>query len=232
MRQLTGCIAALGMAVLLAATMARAGDAARLELLGFSADGRHFALVQSGIEDGSGRPYAHLDIVPAADGAPPGERISAVLDEGRTVAEARSALTAMAAARLAALGLPHEAAAGPAVGQPLPDASSIGLTLADGRAVDVHVRREPYDSPACARFGVQAFGVALELRTQARVLAQKTWRPAGDECPVRFGPATVRSHLRPDGTTAVAAVMAYERLGFEGADLRFLPLILTLGPRR
>jgi predicted secreted protein len=51
---------ALPLALLALSAPALAGDAAELELLGFSADGRYLAFEQYGILDGSGTPYAEI----------------------------------------------------------------------------------------------------------------------------------------------------------------------------
>lgn len=55
--------AALALAVVLVAIplVSQAGDAAQLEILGFSDDGRYLALEQFGIRDGSGAAYSRID---------------------------------------------------------------------------------------------------------------------------------------------------------------------------
>jgi predicted secreted protein len=110
---------ALGLAVLLTVAVAvpgvvPAGDVAAIKVLGFSADGRRFAILQSGVEDGSGRAYARLDVVAA--GGREALRREVVLEEGREPAAARTALLAAADGELARLGIVVAAAeAGPAV---------------------------------------------------------------------------------------------------------------------
>lgn len=51
------CLA--GLSLFAASQLARAGDAADLDVLGFSADGKIFAFEEYGIQDGSGFAYAH-----------------------------------------------------------------------------------------------------------------------------------------------------------------------------
>jgi predicted secreted protein len=48
-------------------TIARAGDAATRDIIGFSPDGRYFAFEQHGIQDGSGFPYAEIFVIDAAE---------------------------------------------------------------------------------------------------------------------------------------------------------------------
>jgi predicted secreted protein len=79
------------MLALIAALPARAGDAAYLEILGFSADGGIFAFEQYGVQDGSGFPYAerfYIDV--DADSWLPGTPIRVRIDdETATVEQAR-----------------------------------------------------------------------------------------------------------------------------------------------
>ena len=49
--------------MIIASTAAYAGDASESKVLGFSNDGRYFAYMQSGIQDGSGFFYAQIDVI-------------------------------------------------------------------------------------------------------------------------------------------------------------------------
>jgi predicted secreted protein len=51
------------LAFVLLISLARAGDAANLEFIGFSKDGRYLAFEQFGVTDGIGYPYAKVQIV-------------------------------------------------------------------------------------------------------------------------------------------------------------------------
>ncbi len=77
----TGFVAA-GTMLLLAGSPACAGDAAELEILGFSADGSIFAFEEYGTQDGSGFPYANrFYIDTATDRFLPGTPIRVMLDD-------------------------------------------------------------------------------------------------------------------------------------------------------
>jgi predicted secreted protein len=74
--------------------VARAGDAANLEFVGFSKDGRFLAFEQSGIQDGSGFSYANVTIVDTAKNTLVAQDSRTVERENATVAQARTALRA------------------------------------------------------------------------------------------------------------------------------------------
>ncbi len=79
-----------------AVAAARAGDAADLEILGFSADGGIFAFEQYGEQDGSGFPYAdRFYIDTAKDAYVPGSPVRVRIEsEDASVGEARQAARA------------------------------------------------------------------------------------------------------------------------------------------
>ena len=64
-------------------------------------------------------------------------------------------------------------------------------------------------------------------------MAERTWVPSRGECPLRYAIADLQvAKLANDGTTKVGAVIAYERIGFEGTDVRFFPIALVVSPLR
>ncbi|MFZ1774796.1 MAG: DUF2259 domain-containing protein, partial [Rhizobiaceae bacterium] len=84
--------AALFALAMMSASPALAGDAATLEILGFSADGGIFAFEEHGVQDGSGFPYSHRFYINTADesfmpGTPVRVRID---DEQASEADARA----------------------------------------------------------------------------------------------------------------------------------------------
>lgn len=56
----------LALALISLATTAVAGDAAKLNHLGFSADGKNYAFMESGIHDGMGNAYARIRFIDLA----------------------------------------------------------------------------------------------------------------------------------------------------------------------
>src|SRR5690606_21152485 len=89
------CLAAL---IIAAPAAAIAGDSANRTLIGFSADGSVFAFMESGVQDGSGFPYAHVyfvDVMADDWAGPPVEtRLEAEAAIGAEGAAVRQALRA------------------------------------------------------------------------------------------------------------------------------------------
>jgi predicted secreted protein len=112
----------IGTAILLAlafaatAPVARAGDGAALNVLGFSADGRYFAFEQYGQQNGAGSLYSKINITEiAGDRAVKGTPITAIMDPNKPnlgkeprdkqLAEIRAKAVADAASLLQQLGI-------------------------------------------------------------------------------------------------------------------------------
>ncbi len=218
-------VPAMVLAVLLVVPgAAHAGDVAVVELIGFSADGRRFAIVQSGIEDGSGRAYARLDV--AAAGGREALRRQVVLEEGREPAEARTALLAAADGELARLGFVVTAAeAGPAVTavDSLPGVAR--ALIGERREVAIELHALPHTDAICAAAAAETQAIELVVRNGSPVLGRQAWRPELGECVLEFGIAAART-LGRDQRIGLAVVVAYSRLGFEGPDVRFVPLLV------
>ena len=210
--------------------MAYAGDAAMLEVLGFSKDGRYFGIVQSGVEDGSGYPYARLDIVGLPD-APEldGFQVTRSLEAADATREdARSALMEDSRATLAAVGISESSSPAAPAALPLLDTPVGSMSTAWGR---LELKEAAAASPACEVAGISPTTVELVLHTAAPAEISWSRAPEEGECPLRYALAELRTATVATGGRALAALLAYERLGFEGADLRYVPVILPLEQR-
>jgi len=71
-------------------SVARAADVAGFRNLGFSPDGRHFAFMEYGVQDGSGFPYANIFIIDLAGNARAGKPVRVLLH--REASDARPAM--------------------------------------------------------------------------------------------------------------------------------------------
>jgi predicted secreted protein len=87
------------LAFVLFAVVARAGDAANLEFIGFSKDGRFLAFEQYGIQDGSGFAYGSVTVVDTAKNVQVAQVSRTIERENSTVAQARAAVNASGVTR-------------------------------------------------------------------------------------------------------------------------------------
>ncbi len=80
------------MAFVLLLSFARAGDAANLEFLGFSKDGRYLAFEEFGMTDGIGFPYAKVQVVDVVKNTVLAQSEKMLETENSTIAQVRAAL--------------------------------------------------------------------------------------------------------------------------------------------
>lgn len=214
-------------AVLLAllAPTARAGDAATLEILGFSRDGSRFAFAQHGILDGSGAAYAQvfvLDVARNAFAAPPalegrpeayGDPLARV--RARALARAEPALRRAGIVR----GLTGRVAARAATA----GARRLEFALR-GRAqvLSLAVRPLP-DRPECPETGLALLDLRLVVGGRTRVLQRDERLPASRGC--AFAYALDRALVQGSGLAVMVRVF---RKGFEGPDVRWIAVTARL----
>lgn len=65
-------------------TLAFAGDAAKLTHIGFSSDGKNYAFMESGVQDGSGFPYAHIRFLDTQNNKYSAPSVSVVIEDEDT----------------------------------------------------------------------------------------------------------------------------------------------------
>lgn len=235
---------ALTAAFALAATKAPAGDFADLESFGFSADGRVYAFGQSGIQDGSGFPYADIVFVDlAADAVLPPSPIRVRLEEdGATPQTARETARRSAAALFAA----HAPQDNP--GRLLVSNPATELSADPYRAVfrprpiepspdrDIEIRLEPIPLGAgsdCAGmtdtvYGFRLVRVATRPGESAVVLHENQTLPASRACALDYRLSEIRVADTAGGSRVGVVLVGVKRVGFEGPDLRFLAVPLAL----
>lgn len=226
------------LAVNLLAAPAYAGDAAAIDPIGFSADGRYFAYEEYGIQDGSGFPYDSIFLVDLiADkwvGTPVRVRLD---DDTATLAAARQQALAEAKAMLdgAALTVPAQALLLNADGETAADgmAASFGM-FGNGLAPPddpFTLTLETFASTTtepCASYGmdgpVKGFALTLGDGTgNAAEIYRDTTVPASRGCVSDYRIHAVLSPFPPGmSASPLVAVIAVYSLGFEGPDRRFV----------
>ncbi|SHM12625.1 DUF2259 domain-containing protein [Roseibium suaedae] len=227
---------------LFSALPASAGDFARLDVLGFSADGSRFAFEQYGIEDGSGFPYSEVFVIDVAsdnwvkpspfkkrdetDGDRPD--MEASLSELRGEVRAMATGT-MSDSGIAGLGLmagsnplteiesdPHRMAVSPRLTVPPID-----------QPVEFTLEEFPLPSGQCASYGAETKGFRLMMASgrAVRVLSEDTSLPSSRGCPLTYRIERVYTHYPMNGGAPVFAVLVQmQTLGFEGPNGRYLAI--------
>lgn len=233
-----GLFSALVMLAALAAPgLARAGDAATLEILGFSKSGNIFAFEEYGIQDGSGFPYANRYYIDTAsdafvNGTPIRVRLddeNASLDAARLKAREQGekivAQSELAANRGFTAGSnavtelsadPHRMAVNPRPIFPPIDP-----------ALEFRLEELPLSGgESCEWLGTQTFGFRL-LRIDTQIGGKTTLVhedktiPQNRGCPFGYSIGAVQTFSQ-SGLSAYAVLIAVRRHGFEGPDHRWI----------
>jgi len=226
---------------LLAALPARAGDAATLEILGFSSDGGIFAFEQYGIQDGSGFPYAERFYIDVDNdswlpGTPIRVRIddeTASLDDARQQArtQGQSIITdaELASNRGDTAGMnqvteysadPHRMAVNPRpVFPPVDDPLEFRLE---------EVTIAPPEHCEGMDWGIKGFRLtridATPGGTTELVHEDGPSVPASRRCPQGYGIGAIQTFFPQPGTPSYAVLIAIRTYGFEGPDHRWMAI--------
>lgn len=215
-----------------------AGDAAKLDVIGFSPDGRYFAFEEFGVQDGSGFPYSNIYVVDLETDewtarSPYRVRLES---DGADVEEARqqSQHAARAAIERLAIKVPAESWSNePPLGDgdkamAFSDISSLLQT--EGNYFSLKLTTRPAASPLkCETYmGTSAVGFTLRYARDegvgSVVHADTGVLPRSRGCPVDY-----RIHAlihTAGGEGPYVAIIASYPFGFEGPDRRFLAVPL------
>ena len=238
--------AALFALAMMSASPALAGDAATLEILGFSADGGIFAFEEHGVQDGSGFPYANRFYINTADdsfmpGTPVRVRID---DEQASEADARAQAAQQGEAVVPAAVLAQnpgftagrnaltELSADPGRMRfyPRPVFTPIDAPI-EIRAANIPLA----PSETCAAMG-DAAGLSLVQVSEnpaipARILhLDKDRIPSSRGCAHGYSLAAIQTFYPESGQAVFAVVVAVESYGFEGPDHRYMAVTARLEP--
>jgi predicted secreted protein len=223
--------------VLLTACAVSAGDVAEMRPIGFSPDGRFFAFEQFGEQDGSGFPYAEVQIIDTkTDTYLPGTPIKVLLRrEEASIGEARRESLGQAQAILAAHSIgddPGHLVALSPIGELTEKHHELRYQAYPSFYVSEGIYKlhlEEFDAESaelCRSMDVKVRGFALSLAEDGKPESRReVYRdrtvPKSRHCPSAYAIGGV---VTPGyGSSAPHMVMVQiAALGFEGNDLRWL----------
>lgn len=225
------------LAMTIAAAPARAGDAAELSILGFTADGSVFAFEEYGVQDGSGFPYANRFYIETATdsfvaGTPIRVRIddeSASVDDARAEARASGEAVASDADLARHRGFtagfnaitelsadPHRLAVNPRPVMPAID-----------DPVEFRLEEIALEQPAnCHDLG-QAVGfrlvrVGTAVGETAQLVHEDASIPSSRNCPLGYRLGAVQTFFPESGPPVYTVLIAVRSVGFEGPNHRWI----------
>jgi len=238
----SACLLGAAVSLMIATGSSLAGDQARLEVLGFSEDGRQFAFEQHGIQAGSGWPYSEIfvidvfadkwvkpspfrrrDEIDDSQGYDPDALLAQTRADNRLAAQPLLASTAIAGR-------------GDTVGSnPVTELSADPYTM----TVNLRPVVPPIDEPmeieltefelpdaTCQSYGIATKGFQLNTiyGGEARVRHFDEKLPASRGCATGYRIERVISYW-PEGRPPVLTIIVHvSKHGFEGPDGRFMAI--------
>ena len=209
-----------------------ADDQAVPNFLGFSPSGHYAAFEEYGTQDGSGFAYATITIVDTRTDTWVGRPFEVLLreEDPTALSRARMAAHGAAASELARLEIAPRGQRVAWTGRG-EMAGTLGFWQPRLGAVELRVADVPLPD-ACPHDDRPLAGYRLSLHEAGEARPLDVWHedasvPGSRECPWSYGLAEV--HVLPRGTLGpvVVAIVAYDRLGFEGPDRRHLLVART-----
>ncbi|MFN3719415.1 MAG: DUF2259 domain-containing protein [Rhizobium rhizophilum] len=222
---------------LLAATAASAGDVAEMRPIGFSPDGRFFAFEQFGEQDGSGFPYAEIQVIDTqTDTYISGTPVTVLIRrEEASVGEARRESLTQAKTILEARKIgddPGYLVALSPIGELAEKRDELRYQAFPSFYVSEGIHRlflEEFDAEGqelCRNMDVKVRGFALKIAEDAspderREVYRDTSVPKSRNCPSAYA---IGGMVTPSyGSSAPhMAMIQIATLGFEGNNLRWL----------
>jgi predicted secreted protein len=224
-------------------SIAHAGDASDLRVLGFSTDATIFAFEESGIQDGSGFPYVNRFYINTefdsyVEGTPIRTRLE---DENASLADARD--IARAAGETASKVTDLQLASNPGQllafaplteigGNPLRlefHVSGVYQEMRPGRVLNMNVHLEP-PAENCYGMAEQQASFDLSMSDKANTygepvtLHQDNVVPKSRNCPTGYRIGGVVRHTGPGGPILVVLINV-QSIGFEGPDHRWIAVV-------
>jgi predicted secreted protein len=215
----------------------RAGDAAALEILGFSEDGGVFAFEEYGVQDGSGFPYSNRYYIDTkTDKFLPGTPIRVRLDdEAATLEAARKQARdggekiigqdELAANRgfTAGLNPVTELSADPfrMIVNPRPVFPAIDPPV-EFRLEEVPLEGSEVCMSQAEINGFRLLRIDARDGGQTRLLHEDKSIPQSRGCPFGYGIGGVQTLSSLNGLIAYAVLIAVRQYGFEGPDHRWI----------
>lgn len=228
------CLAGMS---LVAASAAHAGDAAELNVLGFSADGKVFGFEEFGVQDGSGFAYANRFYIDTTTDKfladtpvrvmleDESKGVQAARDEARQRGEKSVKDSELGANRgtLAGFNAVTEISADPyrMVVNPRPVFPPIDPQLAF-QLEEIsfgELERCPGIGPVK---GFKLTKIGTQPGDKAEILQEDKDVPQSRGCPTGYRIGGVQTFFAPDGKMSYAVLVTIIRHGFEGPDHRWL----------
>jgi predicted secreted protein len=209
-------------------SFARAGDAANLEFIGFSKDGRYLAFEQFGMTDGIGYPYAKIQIVDVTKNTVLAQSEKMLEIENSSTAQARAAIKNTMQSLLNRYKI-IRGNQGKFIGI-APSAPNIGGQRSEfiyaGRThtVELNSTFEKQDAKICPDEIASRLELTLTTAGKTRILQKDGLTlPKTRACALSY---EMRSaHLLGNN---LAVFVAVQTPGFEGADVRFMVITTRL----
>jgi predicted secreted protein len=214
------------LALVLLFSLARAGDAATLEFIGFSGNGKYLAFEQFGVADGAGFPYAKVQIVDVQKNSVLAQTEKMFESENNTVAQARAALQTQALLKRFGITRGNQ---GQFIGI-APTAPNISGQRSDfiyaGRTYTLELNSsfEKQAAKTCPDEIATRLELTLTVAGKTRVLQKDgVTLPTARACALSY---EMRSaHLLGK---SLAVFVAVQNPGFEGADVRWMVITTQL----
>lgn len=224
----------------------RAGDAATLNILGFSSDGSIFAFEEFGVQDGSGFPYANrfyidTDTDTFLPGSPVRKRIE---DETASIAEVRAqarsagqaiisdALLAANPGFTAGLNPITELSADPfrLVVNPRPVNPAIDTPI-EVRLTEIPFAAEPpCDGVTDTSIGFRLVMIDTSPGGTTRLLNEDDGVPSSRGCPLGYSIGGMQTFFPDKADPVYVVLIAVRSFGFEGPDFRWMAVTAPLNP--
>jgi predicted secreted protein len=209
------------------APIAKAGDTARIQMLGFSKDGSRFAFEQYGVQDGSGFPYSEIFILDVAKDSwvkPSPFRRQDEVDDSQGYDE--EALLAAARAENRAVAQPHLRTSGIAGKGLTVGHNPLDMMPPADDPLELQLSEYPMTSGDCASYGAETKGFKLTLtyHGKTRVLNNDTKVPSSRNCPLRYRIERIVTHFPNEAPPVFAVLIQMDSHGFEGPDRRYLAI--------
>jgi predicted secreted protein len=212
-------------AALLWGASARSGDAANLELIGFSRDGQYVAFETFGQHDGSGFAYAELSIARVSQNTLVFKTASEAESEGAEVQQIRAELAAKARAGLKRYGI-QAGLQGRFIGIALVSLAEVQTSdfVAFGRTHTLELSaKEGAKRADCFDDQPQLLELRLTVAEKTRVLQRDVKVPVSRGCATSYEMRSAHLYGR-----SLAVMIAFSTPGFEGPDKRWMVVTTTL----
>lgn len=211
-----------------------AGDFAKREIHGFSADGGLFAFEEYGVQDGSGFPYSNIYVVNTATdqwtaGSPFRVRLE---DESKTIFDAREEARILAGTVMKSfenrgnvVATNHATELGIDTKRMIANPRLVVPPIDD--AIEFRLEEISFSgTQTCEAFGVTKGFRLLKIGTrdgdETTILHEDDSIPESRNCPLSYDLADLITHYPQGQSPAFAVLIRMQTVGFEGPDGRYL----------